>query len=156
MLIPKPGNKPPMSPPMIPVISVVFNLLMVFMIAGATSTRDGFLTTNLPQSSGPVATKPTITEVRLRVELFDVGPQGVYIENAKNEFCSIKVEGRDLGGDFAALQSYLEEKRNQGLAPTTPILLAPTMPTLHEWVVRAFDSAVAARFTNVQFAVPYE
>jgi hypothetical protein len=30
------------------------------------------------------------------------------------------------------------------------------MGTLHEWVVRAFDSIVAARFSNVQFAVPYE
>jgi len=44
----------------------------------------------------------------------------------------------------------------------TAIVLCPrnsgtrTMPTLHEWVVRAFDSAVAARFNNVQFAVPYE
>ena len=156
MLIKKPGNKPPMSPPMIPVISVVFNLLMVFMIAGSSSTRDGFLTTNLPLGSGPVRDKPQLTEVRLRVELFDVGPNGVYIDNAKNEYCAIRVEGKELAGDFNALQAFFEEKRNQGLSPTTPILLAPTMPTLHEWVVRAFDAAVAARFTNVQFAVPYE
>jgi biopolymer transport protein ExbD len=145
-----------MTMPMIPVISVVFNLLMVFMIAGSSSTRDGFLTTNLPTTSGPVANKPTISEVRLRVELFDVGPDGVYVDNAKNEYCAIRVEGRELGGDFNALQKLLEEKRDQGLAETTPILLAPTMPTLHEWVVRAFDAAVAARFTKVHFAVPYE
>jgi len=145
-----------MQLPMIPVISVVFNLLIVFMLAPSASSREGYLTTNLPTSSGPVANKPTLTEVRLRVILEDVGPDGVYIDNAKNEFCSIKVEGRELGGDFGALQAYLEEKRNQGLAPTTPILLAPTMPTLHEWVVKAFDAAVASRFTNVQFAVPYE
>jgi biopolymer transport protein ExbD len=140
--------------PMIPVISVVFNLLIVFMLAPSASAREGFLTTNLPTSSGPVAGKPQLTEVRLRIVLEDVGPNGEYIDNAKNEYCTIKVEGRELGGDFNALQKFLEEKRDSGLSDTTPILLAPTMPTLHEWVVRAFDAAVAARFTKVQFAVP--
>ena len=144
-----------MSLPMIPVISVVFNLLMVFIMAPSASSREGYLTTNLPTSSGPVAGKPQLTEVNIRVKLFDVSPNGEYIDNAKNEYCSIEVEGRNLGSDFDALQKFLEEKRAQGLSETTPILLAPTMPTLHEWVVRAFDAAVAARFTKIQFAVPY-
>jgi len=156
MFIKRPKTPLKIQPPLIPVIDVVFNLLIFFMLMPATSAGEGYLTTNLPQSSGPVAGKPTLTEVRLRVELFDVGPNGVYIDNAKNEYCAIRVEGKEMGGDFNALQAFLEEKRSQGLSPTTPILLAPTMPTLHEWVVRAFDAAVAARFTNVQFAVPYE
>jgi biopolymer transport protein ExbD len=156
MNIRRPPKAIRIQPPLIPIIDIVFNLLMFFMLVPSTNVGQGFLTTNLPTSSGPVAGKPTITEVRLRVELFDVGPDGVYVDNAKNEFCSIRVEGKEMGGDFGALQSYLEQKHAAGLAPTTPILIAPTMPTLHEWVVRAFDAAVAARFTNVQFAVPYE
>ncbi|MCX5685097.1 MAG: biopolymer transporter ExbD [Planctomycetota bacterium] len=151
-----PPKKTMIQPPIIPVIDVVFNLLIFFLLMPSTNVGQGFLTTNLPTSSGPVAGKPTITEIRLRITLEDVGPDGVYVDNAKNEFCAIKVEGKELGGDFGALQAYLEQKRAAGLAATTPILLAPTMPTLHEWVVRAFDAAVAARFTNVQFAVPYE
>ena len=144
-----------MSLPMIPVISVVFNLLMVFMLAPSAATADGFLTTNLPKDSGPGPKPPGIVD-GIRVELYDVGPNGVYVDGAKNEYCSIRVAGRELGGDFAALRKFLEDKRDHGLAPITPVIIAPTMGTLHEWVVQAFDAAVAARFTNVMFAVPYE
>jgi len=156
MFLKRPKAPLRIQPPLIPVIDVVFNLLIFFMLLPSTAAGEGYLTTNLPTSSGPVAGKPQLTEVRLRVQLYDVSPNGEYIDNAKNEYCSIEVEGKKLGGDFNALQAYFEEKRSQGLSPTTPILLAPTMPTLHKWVVRAFDAAVAARFTNVQFAVPYE
>jgi biopolymer transport protein ExbD len=145
-----------LQPPLIPIIDIVFNLLMFFMLTPSTSTGEGFLTTNLPTTSGPVHGKPQITEVRLKIQLYDVGPNGQYIENGKNEYCSITVESQNLGGDFGALKTLLEEKRSQGLATTTPILISPTMGTLHEWVVRAFDAAVASRFTNIQFAVPYD
>jgi hypothetical protein len=103
-----------------------------------------------------VAGKATIPEIRIKVELYDVGPNGKFIDNAKNEYCSITVAGQDLGGNFDALQKVLEDMRDRGLSPNTPVLLSPTMGTLHQWVVRAFDAAVASRFTNVQFAVPYE
>jgi biopolymer transport protein ExbD len=144
------------QPPLIPIIDIVFNLLMFFMLTPSTSSGQGFLTTNLPVSSGPVPGKPTLTEVRIRVELYDVGPNGRFVDGAKNEYCAIKVEQQDLGTDFGALRTYLQNKREQGVPTTTPILIAPTMGTLHEWVVRAFDAAVAARFANVQFAVPYQ
>jgi len=143
-----------MSLPMIPVISVVFNLLMVFMLAPSAATAEGFLATNLPKDSGPGPVGGKVEGIR--VELYEVGPGGVYLEGARNEYCSIRVAGRELGGDFAALRKFLEDKRDHGLAPVTPVIIAPTMGTLHEWVVQAFDAAVAARFTNVMFAVPYE
>jgi hypothetical protein len=44
--------------------------------------------------------------------------------------------------------------RGKGLALTTPVLISPTPDCRHEYVVAAFDAAVAARFTNIQFAVP--
>ena len=153
----KPSKPPNMSPPMTPMIDVTFNLLIFFILTPSFDQTEGFLTTNLPQNSGPVAGKAQTTEVRLKVELFDVGPEGQYVDGAKNEFCSITFnETQNLGSNFDSLRAALEEKRAAGLAATTPILISPTMACKHKWVVRAFDAAVAARYTNIQFSVPYQ
>jgi biopolymer transport protein ExbD len=157
MKIKKPSTPPNMSPPMTPMIDVTFNLLIFFILTPSFDQTEGYLTTNLPSSSGPVAGKEQKTEVRLKVELFDVSQDGQYVDGAKNEFCSITFnETQNLGANFDALRAALEEKRAAGLAATTPILISPTMACRHKWVVRAFDAAVAARYTNIQFSVPYQ
>jgi biopolymer transport protein ExbD len=156
MKIKQPSKPPNMSPPMTPMIDVTFNLLIFFILTPSFDQTEGFLTTNLPQNSGP-SSGPQKTEVRLKVELFDVNQDGQYVDGAKNEFCSITFnETQNLGANFDALKSALEEKRAAGLAATTPVLISPTMACRHKWVVRAFDAAVAARFTNIQFSVPYQ
>jgi len=91
MFLKRPKAPLRIQPPLIPVIDVVFNLLIFFMLLPSTAAGEGYLTTNLPTSSGPVAGKPQLTEVRLRVQLYDVSPNGEYIDNAKNEYCSIEV-----------------------------------------------------------------
>jgi biopolymer transport protein ExbD len=152
----KAGKPMKLQPPIIPVIDVVFNLIIFFMLTPSVSGGDGFLTTNLPVTSGPVAGKPTIMEVRLRVKLYDVSASGEYIPGAKNDQCTIFVEEQPIGGDFNALRTTLAGKKAAGLDPKTPILLHPTIGCLHKYVVRAFDAAVEAGFNNIQFAVPYE
>jgi biopolymer transport protein ExbD len=153
----KPAEPAKMQPPMTPMIDCVFNLLIFFILTPSFALSEGFLTTNLPTSSGPVPGEKQLTEVRLKIELFNVGRSGEQEDDGKNEFVSIIFnETQNLGSNFAALRSALEDKRSQGVAATTPILISPTMGCRHKWVVRAFDAAVAARFTNIQFAVPYE
>ena len=155
MKIKKPSDPTKMQPPMTPMIDVTFNLLIFFILTPSFDQTEGYLTTNLPKSSGPNP-GPQVTEVRLKVELFDVSQDGQYVDGAKNEFCSITFnETQNLGANFDALRAALEEKRAAGLAATTPILISPTMACRHKWVVRAFDAAVAARYTNIQFSVPY-
>jgi len=157
MKIKKPSDPAKMQPPMTPMIDCVFNLLIFFILTPSFDLSEGYLTTNLPRSSGPVAGKPQVTEQRLKVELFDVSQDGQYVDGAKNEYCSITFnETTNLGSNFDALRAALEDKRAAGLAATTPILISPTMACRHKWVVRAFDAAVAARYNNIQFAVPYQ
>jgi hypothetical protein len=104
-----------------------------------------------------VAGKKQLTEVRLKIELFAVGRSLEFEDGGKNEYVSIRFnETQDLGSNFAALRSALDDQRSRGVKAETPILISPTMGCRHKWVVRAFDAAVAARFTNIQFAVPYE
>ena len=152
----RPRKPMKIQPPIIPVIDVVFNLIIFFMLTPSVSGGEGFLTTNLPTTSGPVAGKPTIMEVRVRVKLYDVAANGEYDPNGKNDYCTIQIEDQPVVRDFGALRSALASKRAAGLDTKTPILIHPTMGCLQMWVVRAFDSAVEAGFNNVQFAVPYE
>jgi biopolymer transport protein ExbD len=147
MRIKKPGGAAKMQPPMTPMIDCIFNLLIFFMLT-PSSMSEGYLTTNLPTTSGPGSAK-TVEQVRIKIELFDEGPKGEDVSIRFNET-------QEMGSNFNLLRAALEEKRAQGLAADTPVLISPTMSTRHKWVVQAFDKAVQSRFTNIQFAVPYE
>ena len=144
----RPSDAPKMQLPMTPMIDCTFNLLIFFILSPSMAMSEGYLTTNLPTTSGPGSAK-TIEQVRIKIELFDEGPKGADVSIVFNETQS-------LGSNFEGLRAALEEKRAQGLAADTPILISPTMSTRHKWVVQAFDKAVQSRFTKIQFAVPYE
>jgi biopolymer transport protein ExbD len=134
------------QPPMTPMIDCIFQLLIFFMLMPSSAGREGYLTTNLPKDQGPNPTTQTNME-RLKIELLDEGNEGVGVSIILNDTQS-------LGDNFAALRAALEGYRAQGLQPTHPILISPTMAVRHKFVVRAFDAAVTARFTNINFAVP--
>jgi biopolymer transport protein ExbD len=134
------------QPPMTPMIDCIFQLLIFFMLMPSSAGREGYLTTNLPKDQGP---NPGIqgNMERLKIELLDEGNEGEGVSIVLNDTQS-------LGDNFAGLRAALEGYRAQGLQPTHPILISPTMAVRHKFVVRAFDAAVTARFTNINFAVP--
>ena len=145
----KPKEPPKMQLPMTPMIDCTFNLLIFFLLTPSFSATEGYLTTNLPTSSGPVAGKAQIKVDRIKVELMDEGERGESVS-------IIFAESENLGSNFDALRQALEAKRNSGIAPNTPVLISPTMRCRHKWVVKAFDQAVLARFSEIHFAVPYQ
>jgi len=137
------------QPPLIPVIDVVFDLLIFFLLIPSTSQSDGYLTTNLPESEGPVSTKKVIHEERIKIELLDSGVNA--------EKCEIILtETKELGSNFDALRDGLIVLRSGGMSDKMPVLIAPSMACRQKFVVQGFDAAVAAGFKNIQFAVPYE
>jgi len=135
-----------LQPPMTPMIDCIFQLLLFFMLMPSSAGREGYLTTNLPNDQGP---NPGIqgNMERLKIELLDEGNEGEGVSIILNDTQS-------LGDNFAGLRAALEGYRAQGLQPTHPILISPTMAVRHKFVVRAFDAAVTARFTSIHFAVP--
>ncbi len=136
------------QPPMTPMIDCTFNLLIFFLLTPSISSTEGYLTTNLPTTSGPVAGKEQKNVLRIKIELQCEGPKGEDVRIVFND--------QDLGTNFDALKIALDQKRAAGLAANTPILISPDMGTRHKWVVKGFDAAVAARFTEIHFAVPYQ
>jgi biopolymer transport protein ExbD len=145
----KPKEPAKMQLPMTPMIDCTFNLLIFFLLTPSFSMTEGYLTTNLPTSSGPVAGKAQIKVDRIKVELMDEGDRGESVS-------IVFAESENLGSNFDALRQALEAKRNSGIAPNTPVLISPTMRCRHKWVVKAFDQCVLARFTEIHFAVPYQ
>ena len=139
-------EKVKIQPPMTPMIDIIFQLLIFFLLTPTFQSHEGYLTTNLPRDQGPNRAPQDILE-RIKIELLDEGNEGQGVSIVLNDTQS-------LGDNFEGLRSALEGYRAQGLQPSHPILIAPTMAVRHKFVVRAFDAAVTARFTSIHFAVP--
>lgn len=147
-----PKSDPPkqpekIQPPMTPMIDIVFQLLIFFLLIPSQS-GEAYLTTNLPRTSGPVAGEKQKDVKRIKIEL--QVPEG-----DDKSVVIVLNESRNFGRNFEGLLAALQGLRERGLPPDHPVLISPWMSCRHKWVVRAFDMAVAARFTNVHFAVPY-
>jgi biopolymer transport protein ExbD len=132
-----------LQPPMTPMIDIIFQLLIFFLLTPTFSGDEGYLTTNLPRTSGPNPTEQRDVE-RIKIELLG---QRDGVEIVLNETHAI-------GDNFEQLEAMLRSFQDRGLAPDYPVLISPTMDVQHKWVVRAFDTAILAQFKNIQFAVP--
>ena len=149
MATPKRRAAPPkIQPPMTPMIDCVFQLLIFFILTPNYTAGEGYLTTNLPTTSGPNQAAQVDIQ-RIKIELEATGPKGEGVAIILND-------SESFGSNFEGLLAALQGLRAKGLPPDHPVLISPWMGTRHKWVVRAFDMAVAARFTNVHFAVPYD
>jgi biopolymer transport protein ExbD len=149
MKVKRPPVPPVMQPAMTPMIDCTFNLLIFFLLTPSFSMTEGYLTTNLPTTSGPVAGKQQIDVQRIKIELLDEGPKGERVSIVLND-------NQNLGDNFESLKNALQTLRSQGLPPNHPVLISPTMACRHKYVVKGFDQAVSAGFSEIHFAVPYQ
>jgi len=142
------AEPPRMQPPMTPMIDCIFQLLLFFLLTPSFSGNEGYLTTNLPREEGPNAGKTEHRE-RIKIGLQSLEPNGENVTITLNDKTS-------FGDNFDSLLNELQNYQAQGLSPDQPVLISPDLGVRQKWVVRAFDTAVAARFKNIQFAVSYE
>jgi biopolymer transport protein ExbD len=145
-------------------IDIIFQLILFFMLMPTWPGDEGYLTTNLPRTEGPNRADQT-TVPRIKIGLYDEEPRGEGVSVELNQTQAIgSTVGVQFGTEedkrryvralFGKLQAALAALNREGLPPNHPVLIAPTPAVQHQYVVGAFDAAVAARFTNIQFAVP--
>lgn len=156
-------EKARLEPPMAPMIDIVFQLLIFFMLTQQWES-EAYLTTNLPRTQGP--NRATQTDVpRIKISLFDEEPDGAGVTVELNETQAIgstagmqfRTEAERQNYEFALfdkLEGELGALRTRGLPDDHPVLISPTPAVMHKFVVGAFDAAVGAKFKNIQFAVP--
>jgi biopolymer transport protein ExbD len=129
-------------------IDVVFLLLVYFMAATEFKLGEELYKLDLPQR-GHAADPFDLPREPLRI----------VVKSGRDGRATIQVPGfDDPPRDFKALQEFLRQRRQVGdgtgglFEPDHPILIEPQDNAMWEHAIEAFNAAVAARYTNVNFA----
>ncbi len=144
-----------MEPELAPLIDVVFNLVIFFLLIPSFRAERGFLPTNLPSTEGPPPT-PLTEESRIRIDLLRVEP---WNEETKDDVM-IRLnqeriaDNEELRRRLRQARRRLEGRLGDEKLMKFPVLIAPDMVVWHKHVVAAFDAAIDTGFANIQFAVP--
>ncbi len=137
---------------MTPMIDIVFNLVIFFILMPSFEAKEGYLPTNLPTDTG-VQRRDRRKLNKLRIDLFHVEPYDSNKDKAR-----IVLSGEEMK-DYTELRRRLKETRralqNQGKdIAKVPVVISPDQVVWQKHVVAAFDSAIDAGFKSIQFTVP--
>ena len=136
---------------MTPMIDVVFNLIIFFMLMPSFEATEGYLPTNLPgTTSGPHV---RLVKEALRVDLRhpespDDSGSPAEVELNREPVAGIAGLRRGL---FAA--AHRLRTGNTSLKEV-PVVIAPGATVRHREVTGAFDAAIDAGFVEIRFTVP--
>jgi len=128
---------------MTPMIDIIFNLLIFFMLTPTFQAQEGYLTTNLPESAK--TSGETIDRLQIYLEVPDGDDEGIII---------LLTDDRSTISGFGELLTKLRDMKARGLGPEHPVLISPMLEVQHRWVVKAFDTAIWAGFSKIQFTIP--
>jgi biopolymer transport protein ExbD len=133
-----------------PMIDVIFQLLIYFIITASFAQDEGILTAKLPEGTGKAPVKPKTPErpikIRLsslsvatecRIELIGIGRNPRDFRELAQQLASIQYNSRNPGGSFKA---------------DNPVIIEPDGFVRWQHVVNAFNAAIKARYTNVAFS----
>jgi len=137
---------------MTPMIDIVFNLVIFFLLMPSFEATEGYLPTNLPDTGsrpGPLTRQPEPVRIDLwHAESAPGDPGGARILLNREPL-------KNIGELRAELKAVHDRQAAEGKKPErTPVLIAPEATVWHKHVVAAFDAAVDAGFERIQFAVP--
>lgn len=128
-----------MQPPLTPMIDVVFQLLLFFLLACRFIPKEAQI-----QAKVPNLQRPQVIQVPpIKVALTPMGADGMGVHIA------IENSTRPIG-DFPTLHAMLVAlcKRD---GDSVPVLIQPRSDVAWEHAANAFNQAVRARFKNVAF-----
>jgi biopolymer transport protein ExbD len=133
-----------MQPPLTPMIDVVFQLLIFFLLACTFKMTEGVIKAKLPAIAGPQDTPPLRLDP-IKITLSATGSKG--------EGALVEVSG---GGGVARnaleLRGILIRLREHHQSGEVPVLIKPTAQVHWKHTVEAFNQAVIAKFNNIAFA----
>jgi len=138
---------------MTPMIDIVFNLVIFFLLMPSFEATEGYLPTNLPSTQGQQRNEMKKTD-SFRIDLLHVEPwEG---DNRSKVEIYVNKEGIADNHDLRAKLRLARQNLEAGGKDITkvPVLISPDMVVWHKHVVAAFDAAIDAGFKNIQFSVP--
>ena len=134
---------------MTPLIDIVFNLVIFFILMPSFQSTEGYLPTNLPGGgSSPIDWPPP--KPALRVNLRHVEPWAEHRDEVR-----IVLNSEELPG-YGALRGRLRGARRslRDSPMQAAVVIAPDQVVQHKHVVAAFDAAIDAGFKDIRFTVP--
>ncbi len=146
----KKTSHPNMQPPLTPMIDVVFQLLLFFLLGCKFVQDEGQIKANLPDVSGPP--NPSLVKEPVKIQLMATGvhDEGVLIEvsGATDKTLANASEVWDL---LVALRNQLEGGQEES---DIPVIITPDERVQWKFVVDTFNHAVRAKYKNVGFSTP--
>ncbi len=147
-----PWSPPRMGVNLTPMIDVVFQLLIYFMVGTEFKLGEEIFRMDLPRRSAS-ADPFDLPREPLRISVASAGL------GEGRSTCVIRIEGAaEQPRTFEELFEFLARHRSGGLGgmfePDHPIVIVPTAETRWEHAIEAYNAAARARYTNVNFAEP--
>ncbi len=133
-------------------IDVIFQLLIYFVVTANFVINEGVITAKLPQGEGKPKQTSDLPPQRITIELLAGGDDTtVTIRWGSNTFQSFG----QLTAELAGRRFDPSIGQTQGIyKPDNPIVIQPSATARWQHVVNAFNSAIAAKYTNVSFGKP--
>ncbi|MFA9477340.1 ExbD/TolR family protein [Phycisphaerales bacterium AB-hyl4] len=132
-------------------IDVVFQLLIYFVVTANFVVDEGVLTATLPTGTGEAADSLEPPSETLDLRLGSTGDVGVIIQLGGIGRVDTFTE---LANELDSLQFDPARGRHAFFAPDDPVVIRPEGDVRWQHVVNAFNAAIKARYTNVNFAQP--
>ena len=134
-----------------PMMDVMFNLLIFFLVATSFKLPEALLAVRVPQTAG-IAQQAAVPLVPIRIYLepaTDGGGEVIRVSSAAYADATTLM----IVEDFDQLYSHLERLSTQaGVTDQTPVVIAARDRTVWDQVVNAYNTAVRARYKQVVFA----
>ncbi len=133
-----------MQPPLTPMIDVVFQLLLFFLLACQFRQLEALIPANLPDIKGPEISQP-LKVMPIRVNVLATGPKG--------EGALFRIEETELQwSDASGLYGYLADLARREDPTRVPVVIRPVGTVWWGHVVNAFNQALLAKYKQIAFA----
>jgi biopolymer transport protein ExbD len=135
-----------------PMMDVMFNLLIFFIVTASFAIPEGSLEAKLPQSTGIADPNAAIPLVPIQIFLETTANDDMSLISVSN---SINAERKSLTlvSSFDALFVLLESmKAKPGIDEKTPIIIAAKPAVTWDQVVGSYNACIRAKYKRVVFA----
>ena len=139
-----------MQPPLTPMIDVVFQLLLFFLLTCQFIQEEGQIRATLPKISGPTVASLRKEPIKIRLTPTGVDDEGVLIEITGAANLTL--------GEVPKIWDFLmnfKRRAQPGVEEVEiPVIITPRGKVRWDFVVDTFNQAIRAKYKNVGFAPP--
>lgn len=132
-------------------LDVIFQLLIFFVLTASFAQGEGILPADLPSGQSTSTSEEKPPEQPIDIVLRSLGGSDVSIQLGNNP-----TPPADFEELFKMLRSIQNSPQNPNGAynPDDPVIIKPDKTVRWADVVNAFNAAIRAKYTNVNFAQP--